>query len=211
VNTVKDSSALMLRAEALRTARRTEILAAACRCFARDGFHATSMADIIAEAGISAGAVYRYFSSKEMLIAGVVEMTLATADELFDELLAEGAAPSPQETVSRIVEAVMQQTVDHPDLGVDMSRVALCAWAEALRNPEVAGRIAEKFTHARRHFDEVGRRWQAAGHITPDVDPENVGAVMLGIVHAFALQRLLLPGTEPAAYLTGVRALFEPT
>ena len=41
--------------EQRRAARRAEILAAACRCFARDRFHATSMAEIVAEACLSAG------------------------------------------------------------------------------------------------------------------------------------------------------------
>src|SRR5689334_6249736 len=51
-----------------REARRAEIVAAARRCFARDGFHQTSMPDIAREAGMSAGAFYRYFPSKEDVI-----------------------------------------------------------------------------------------------------------------------------------------------
>ncbi|HEY9407971.1 MAG TPA: helix-turn-helix domain-containing protein, partial [Jiangellaceae bacterium] len=47
--------------EAHLAARRDQILQAAWTCFARDGFHATSMQDVFAEAGLSAGAVYRYF------------------------------------------------------------------------------------------------------------------------------------------------------
>jgi AcrR family transcriptional regulator len=199
----------MLRAEELRAARRAEILSAACRCFARDGFHATSMADIIAEAGVSAGAVYKYFPSKDQLIAAVVETTLGTADELFDNLLAKDATPSPAETVTYLVKAVMDRAVNHSVFGVDMSRVALNAWAEALRDPQVAERIAQSLTHLRTHYAEVSRRWQAAGHLDPDADPENIGAVLLGIVLSFALQRLLIPGTTPDGYLEGARALLE--
>ena len=61
--------------------------------------------------------------------------------------------------------------------------------------------------HLRGHYAQVARRWQAAGHIDPDTDPEHIGAVLLGIVHAFALQRLLIPGTDPTEYLSGVRIL----
>jgi hypothetical protein len=92
-------------------------------------------------------------------------------------------------------------------LNVDMSRVALHAWAEALRDPEIADRIEQTLRHLRGHYAEVARGWQAAGTITPDADPEHIGAVLLGIVHAFALQRLLIPGTDPGEYLSGVRAL----
>jgi AcrR family transcriptional regulator len=97
-----------------RAACRTEILAAACRCFACDGFHATSDADIIAESGLSAGAVYLYFRTKTEIISAVVEMTLSTADELFAELLADDATPTPEQTVAFMVDAVMQRAVHHP-------------------------------------------------------------------------------------------------
>jgi AcrR family transcriptional regulator len=194
-----------------RAARRTEILAAACRCFARDGFHATSIADIITESGLSAGAVYLYFKSKSEIIAAVVDMTLSTADELFAELLADDAAPSPDQTVAFMLDAVMQRAVHHPVLDVDMSRIALLAWAEALRDREIAERIEHTLRRLRDHYALVAARWRAACQLDPDADPTNVGAVLLGIVHAFALQRLLIPGTNPDHYLIGVRALLTPT
>jgi AcrR family transcriptional regulator len=190
-----------------RATRRSEILAAACRCFARDGFHSTTINDIIRESGLSAGAVYLYFKSKHQLIAAVVEMTLSTADELFEELLADDAVPSPEETLTFMVDAVMEHAVNNSQFGVDMSRVALQAWAEALRDPEIAERVEHKLRHVRRHYAEVAQRWQTAGLIDPNADPQHVGAVLLGLVHAFALQRLLLPGIDPGQYLSGVRAL----
>ena len=51
--------------------RRARILDAAERCFARTGFHRTTMQDICKDAGISPGALYIWFSSKEALIAGI--------------------------------------------------------------------------------------------------------------------------------------------
>ena len=42
-------------------------------CFARSGFHKASMQDICAEAGMSAGNLYRYFRSKEAIIAAIAE------------------------------------------------------------------------------------------------------------------------------------------
>jgi AcrR family transcriptional regulator len=192
-----------------RAARRTEILVAACRCFARDGFHGTSMADVITQSGLSAGAVYLYFKSKNEIIAAVVDMTLSTADELFDELLADDAVPTPEQTVAFMLDAVMQRAVHHPVIGVDMSRIALQAWAEALRDPDIAERIEHTLRRLREHYGEVAARWQTVGQLEPEADPRDVGAVLLGIVHAFALQRLLIPGTDPEHYLSGVRALLS--
>src|SRR5689334_25156866 len=64
----------MRRANAqLQSDRRAEILDAAERCVARSGFHQASMQDICAEAGMSPGNLYRYFPSKESIIAAIAE------------------------------------------------------------------------------------------------------------------------------------------
>ncbi|HET9618153.1 MAG TPA: helix-turn-helix domain-containing protein, partial [Pseudolabrys sp.] len=68
----------MKRANAqLQSDRRAEILNAAERCFARAGFHQSSMQEICTEAGMSPGNLYRYFPSKEALIAGISERNRA--------------------------------------------------------------------------------------------------------------------------------------
>ena len=59
--------------DAYREARRRQILDASIECFAREGFHRTSMAQIIAKAGVSAGTIYLYFSSKEEIIEAIAE------------------------------------------------------------------------------------------------------------------------------------------
>jgi AcrR family transcriptional regulator len=56
-----------------QAARREHILDAAERCIARAGFHRATMQDIGREAGVSLGALYVYFKSKESLIAGIAE------------------------------------------------------------------------------------------------------------------------------------------
>src|SRR4029077_2182058 len=74
----------MRQANAQRqTDRRAEILAAAQHCFVRSGFHQTSMQEICAEAGMSPGNLYRYFPSKESLIAGIAERDRAEGAQEF--------------------------------------------------------------------------------------------------------------------------------
>src|SRR6187401_3335842 len=63
--------------------RRSDILAAAQRCFVRSGFHGASMQDICAQAGMSPGNLYRYFPSKEALIAGIAERERAEVAQEF--------------------------------------------------------------------------------------------------------------------------------
>src|SRR5436190_16430993 len=77
-----------------REARRAEILAAARRCFARDGFHPTSMPDIAREAGLSTGAFYRYFTSKDEVVLEVAGQAFAILAGRLDEALAGDATPT---------------------------------------------------------------------------------------------------------------------
>ncbi len=53
--------------------RREQILRAAMICFAKRGFHQTSMHDISAEAGISVGLIYRYFENKDAVISAMAD------------------------------------------------------------------------------------------------------------------------------------------
>ena len=54
-------------------ARRDEILEAAEICFARQGFHQTTIRDVIRESGLSAGCIYGHFATKEDLIQAISE------------------------------------------------------------------------------------------------------------------------------------------
>ena len=192
-----------------RATRRAEIVAAASRLFTGNGFHSTSMADIIGESGLSAGAVYRYFQSKEEIIGAVAETALSTADAAFAGLLADGAAPSPARAVTTVIESMIARGAHDPGTGQDVTRIALQVWAEALRNPDLSRRAGEAFGRLRGQYAEVARRWQAAGNLPSDAVPEQVGAAMLGLTQGFLLQRLLVSDTTVTGYASGVEALLH--
>lgn len=63
------------------TAQRNRILDAAQKCFAERGFHGASMASIADTAQMSAGLIYRYFSSKSELIHGIVSRQIELMEE----------------------------------------------------------------------------------------------------------------------------------
>ena len=78
-----------------RESRREQILIAAWKCFSRNGFHSTSMADVIAEAGLSAGAVYLYFRSKDEIIVAVGTQVFGGIQGRLTEFARHQPAPSP--------------------------------------------------------------------------------------------------------------------
>src|SRR5262245_58794364 len=76
--------------------RRQQILNAALICFAKRGFHQTSMHDVSAEAGISVGLIYRYFENKEAVISAMADRHKA---EIHDVLERARQAPSLLESL----------------------------------------------------------------------------------------------------------------
>ena len=145
--------------------RRDEILSAAQRCFVRSGFHQTSMQEICAEAGMSAGNLYRYFPSKEAIIAGIAERDRAEVAQDF-----------ARADLSQGLFAVLEGMAHHHFTVRSIEQVKLCTeiMSEARRNPEIA-RISAAFDadvrkwlvgmfndrrRARRHFQRRGHRWR---------------------------------------------------
>jgi AcrR family transcriptional regulator len=188
------------------TARCAQIVDAAIVRFAENGFQATGMADVIAQSGMSAGAVYRYFASKDDLVRAIVDRVMAEAVGLFDQWLASSDDPDPAEAVAAAVDLVVTVAARGP---VDVTRVAVQAWAEALRNPAVHDVARGAYVGIRGRLQEVAVRAQQAGRLPRDADPQLVGAAMFSLVLGFLLQRLLLGDVPAPSYADAVRALLR--
>lgn len=187
-----------------RSARRLQILEAAWRCFARDGFHGTSMQDIFAESGLSAGAVYRYFPGKIDLVKATAEGITRGVTDAFDVLDAADPVPHPDEALGTVLDTMLG-VVQAGE--VDLTRVAIHVWSEALREPDVATVVREVGMYVRRRWYAVAERWKAAGHIAPESDPEDLARLYYGVMAGFLLQRNVVGDVTPAQYIAGISAL----
>jgi AcrR family transcriptional regulator len=190
-----------------RNARREQIVMAAWRCVSREGFHKTTMADVIGESGLSAGAVYIYFRSKDEIIAAIAERAVGTIDEFFAELLAREPVPTPAEALHALTAEVARLGSD-PEK--DMGRVALPAWGEAIRDGAMREMVAGKYTRLRGRFEQLVERMQAAGHVDPGAPPGEVAQVLFGLMPGFIVQRLILGDVTPDSYAAGIEALLRP-
>jgi AcrR family transcriptional regulator len=188
--------------ERYRDARRRQITIAARRCFARAGFHATSMQDVFAESGLSAGAVYGYFKGKEDLAGAIVEEVLSEIAAAF-EALDETASPVP------ICEAVGQviQILDRPPNGRELARLAVQVWAEAGRSPELNVRLAGYYRQMRERFVLLVQHHQRSGSISADVDIRHLAQVLTALAPAFLSQRALLDDVTADTFASGLCAL----
>lgn len=187
-----------------REARRRQILDAARRCFVVNGFHATSMQDVLREAGLSAGAVYGYFASKEDIVLAIASEALGEVTALLDGL-AHDEPPPLAEALARLT-AELQRIDD--ERGV--APIAVQAWGEALRNPALAERARQIFATARAAVRRLVRAYQARGEIDPAADPDDVTAVLISIVPGFFVQRAVLGAAVDAeVFRRGLAAVLD--
>jgi AcrR family transcriptional regulator len=176
----------------LKSDRQAEILAAAQRCFVRSGFHGASMQDICAEAGMSPGNLYRYFPSKEALIAGIAERDRAEVAQQFASA-----------DLSLGFFAVLEGMARHHFAERSDEQVALCTeiMAESRRNPEIA-RISAAFdADVKKWLIDLFRAGAERGEIPGDIDFEAVVTMLMAIADGVWWRRALDPDFKPASVL----------
>ncbi|MFE3461042.1 TetR/AcrR family transcriptional regulator [Nocardiopsis aegyptia] len=183
-------------------ARRRQILDAGRRCFVRNGFHATSMHDLQAETGLSMGAVYRYFSGKEAIIAAIAAEALSEVAGSFEER--DGAVPPDLDEIVDLALSgggpVMNATGESAGLLVQI-------WAEALRSPSLAARLREVMNGVRHLIGGLVARHQERGGLPSGVPPEHVADALIAVVDGFMVRRAVYGDADPAAFRAGLRAL----
>lgn len=187
-----------------RAARRLQILEAAWACFQRQGLHATTMDDIIRAAGLSAGAVYSYFPSKEALILAAVTESLGGLRERVGPVLAARPLPSPEALVARLLEEVAGFTARE---GYDLRRIALLGWSEAQRNEELRETMRGYYLGFRAGIEAAAGEWQAAGSLSADVSAADVAKAILAALLGFVVQSALIGDVEPADIARGLQGL----
>ena len=155
--------------------KRRQILDAAIRVFARQGFHSTRVADIADEAGVAYGLVYHYFKSKDEVL-----------NELFSErwslLLAaiDEADASAELTPRAKLEAAAGFIVESYRHNPELMKVII---VEVTRAANSFGRT--HLAEIRRAYDSIARivaEGQESGDFRRDVDPAFASMAFYGAI-----------------------------
>ena len=171
---------------------RTRILDAAERCFVRSGFHRATMQDVAAEAAMSAGNIYRYFPSKDAIIAGLTARDRAEMARSF------GALEGSIDPFGQFVALGRKHIVEDPR---EKAVFLLDLWAESARNPAIA-------EIARECEDEV-RGW-IAGFVThlvarkeapANLDVPALVDLLLCMGDGLLARRAREPGFDPSSHM----------
>jgi AcrR family transcriptional regulator len=159
---------------------------------------------VIRECGLSAGAVYLYFRSKQEIIHALAAMAISGVTETIEGLAAAEETLSPEEALAAVATRVL--TLGE-ELEVDLPRVALQAWAEAARDPEVRALLAEEAQRIRAAWVRYATRAVAAGHLAADADPERAAESLMTMLPGFMVTRTVIGGVTPEQYAAGLAEL----
>jgi AcrR family transcriptional regulator len=188
-------------------ARRKSILAAAVRVFASKGVAATTMAEIAEEAGLSAGAIYRYFESKQDLAAACFREGVELVTEQWRQQVE--AAESPREAFYRIAAQSFEE-LSNPD-AADHTRLMIEGYLGATRSCD-----EDLLQGARYEHDAIVdglalilSRVKAAGQLPPAIDAKALAGALWSFWAGARLTRLIDPESDTDAQLAAVRVLMD--
>jgi AcrR family transcriptional regulator len=190
-----------------RAARRAQIQEAAWTCFQKEGLHATTMDNIIRASGLSAGAVYSYYPSKDELILAAVTTSLSGLTSLVAPLLQAVPAPAPATLLLQIAATIDRFTARE---GYDLKRVALLGWAEAQRNERLRATMRGFYLAFREQLEQALGRAAEAGHLERGMSGQDAAKALLAMIVGFVVQDALLHDVEPEELSRGLAALALP-
>lgn len=191
--------------DAHREMRRAQILDAAWRCFQREGVQATRMEHIIAESGLAASAMYRYFRNKEDIILAAIETSLHGLSILLEPLVEEADDGGPGVFFVRVAEEIRRFSQRS---GFNLMSIAVHGWSEAQRSPAVKALLSRYYTAFAERLVAKAKRWQAAGTADASADPRDIAQAVHGLVLGHVVQCVVIgPETDARRAARGLSAL----
>jgi len=184
------------------TRRREEILEAAKACFAREGFHATSMRDIYRECGLSAGAVYNHFASKEEIVRALSEARLREAQARREAL---ELIEDPIEAMRLLAAGTREELVREQDLLMDLQLAG-----EGLRDESIAEVSRQAFDATLQTVVGLLGRAQRTGHLDASLDVDALARLLIGVFQGVVVQTAIGAPPERERHVQALRTLLAP-
>jgi TetR/AcrR family transcriptional regulator, repressor for uid operon len=183
---------------------RARILAAALKCFARSGYQAAGVAEICAEAGVSKGALYHHFKTKQEIF---LTLLYGWLDEIDAGLLRTRQSGEPVDQalihMAEHIQGIFQDADGRLPMFIEF-------WAQAIHDPAVWQATIEPYRRYQRYFADMLREGIAEGSLR-ELDPDAAARTLVSLAVGLLLQGVLDPQGTAWGVLPGqsVRYLIE--
>ncbi len=165
---------------------REKILQSAEALFARKGYHETSMDDIVKESGLSKGAIYGYFESKQELFLALSDRRLAS---ILDEIQ---SIFSPKDSALQKIDKAVEITFGpRIEISEEASREAcrmnLELWVEAPRIKFLQHRLDGRYETAHKFVADIIDEGMSKGEFRQDIDSGALASILLATIDGLSL------------------------
>lgn len=165
---------------------RDRIVTAAVRVFSDKGFHSSTIADVCRESGLSVGAIYTYFASKEALFRQSCDLIAARGLDELAERLTEATTTAERMTIA--IDLYVETIDEYAGAPGQISLVQ--AWAEADREPGLREMLAARRERLVGAGTFLLRQGVASGELPAWLDVDGVTRGFLGLLDGLLLQRI---------------------
>ena len=165
---------------------RSRIVSAASRVFGQKGYHSSTIADVCHESGLSVGAIYTYFASKDDLFRESCDQIAARG---LDDLAVRLAGVTSTAERMRVAIGLYVETIDEY-AGAPGQGSLVQAWAEADREPGVREMLAARRERLVGAGQLLLRQGMASGELPPWLDVDGVTRGFLALLDGLLLQRM---------------------
>lgn len=165
--------------EEYRRAQAQRILQAARTCFAQNGFHAVTMDQIIATAGVSSSTVYRYYpEGKTQLVHAVSTDRFGPLITYLEEEAGLDEPAPPSELLEKGMSLLLPESTDDDGV-VQGVRLAVNSWAEAARDETVRMTVGGDLFRIRALITAIARAWLRNAMLPSSLEAEQIAELVM--------------------------------
>lgn len=184
--------------EEQRLNRRRTVTDATIRLIVRDGVAQVAMSDIITESGLSAGAIYSHFESKDEILASVVERALTVVTAKVHALTQRHALPNPKVVVDSLV----------PELGTpDDAKALVQIWGHMATEPQLAPLVTDHVASLQESLRHYATAWLTENGVADETSHALLGELFMALGQARVVQCSFSPPFESPRFLDAIDAL----
>lgn len=174
---------------AAKEARQEQILQAALHCFAQRGYYATTIEDLVTATGLSRGALYLYFPSKEALYLALADRWSCGLEAAIQARVTPGLSPAA------VLRIIIEVTGAHVAAEADACRVLMEGWILGRTIPALAEQVESQEAHTIQTFEQLLQAGVASGEMRANLAIHLHAQMLLATLQGLMIQWHLHPGT----------------